>query len=287
MLWRAKQAIISSLRDPKRLYQDLKWALRRMAPTISVPLGAVSSVEMPSNYHLARLLWEGRFEKEAIDFMKRSLRPGMTVFDVGANVGVFSVLASELVGDRGLVHCFEPGEEECLWLHRNKRANRAANLIINRVGVMECEGVLSLHEYAQGLGPFNSFGQTQHRLVRGLAPKKRDVAVTSLDAYAVTSSVDTIDMLKIDVEGAEMSVLRGCERLFADRRCKTIMCELCDSTAAGFNYPAREIPLFLQRHGFTLFHLDGKGGMSLHTVQQKYHYLELVASLDSSGSEGI
>ena len=69
------------------------------------------TVFLRSSQRIERLMWAGAYERDLVALFKRYLKPGMTVVDVGANIGYFSVIAAGLVGDTGSVHAFEPFPE--------------------------------------------------------------------------------------------------------------------------------------------------------------------------------
>lgn len=154
--------------------------------------------------------------RSELAFYVEHLRAGMTVLDVGANVGELTVLFSRLVGDGGAVHAFEPTraadrlETACAALGRR-------NVVVNRVAVGATAGRATLHVYDDEHLSWSSFVE------RPLAdygldvspPEAIEVDVVALDDYCAAAGVDRVDLLKIDVEGAEVGVLRGARGLLA------------------------------------------------------------------------
>lgn len=144
------------------------------------------------------------FEKEFV-FLPRLIQPGMTAVDIGANLGVYSLALSRLVGPQGRVYAYEPTGETRARLERSRDANSAENLEIlgsavadaAREGRMVIGGSSELNylsEAADGAG--------------------EAVRVTSLDIEARRLDWGAVDFVKIDAEGAEKSILRGGQEFF-------------------------------------------------------------------------
>ena len=102
------------------------------AVTLAVP----ESLQSITAYVL--LEQERWFEKE-MDFLRHWLRPGMTVIDIGANLGVYSVPMARLVGQTGHVFAYEPGSEARRLLERNRELNAAVNLDISPLALSDRE----------------------------------------------------------------------------------------------------------------------------------------------------
>jgi FkbM family methyltransferase len=136
--------------------------------------------------------------------LKQLLHPGMTFCDVGANFGIFTLLASRIVGASGSVFSFEPVKENREVLERNIARNNARNVFVSDKAVSDKVGIarifLSKDAGCHSISsePLNSDG------------KFVDVDVTTLAEF---DKIKRIDVLKIDVEGAELEVLSGLGKL--------------------------------------------------------------------------
>ena len=82
---------------------------------------------------IAASIWGTDFEPAERDYVARNLRPGMTVINVGANVGLYALMASRIVGERGAVHAFEPSSESFERLRRNRDMNDCSNLQLSQI----------------------------------------------------------------------------------------------------------------------------------------------------------
>ncbi len=135
-------------------------------------------------------------------FQFSTISPGDTVVDIGANIGVFTVLAAKLAGPTGRVVAIEPHPETARYLRHNVALNGLTNVTVRQVAVAGTAGVMSLHAgdkplFASLLAEVNG-----HR-VRG---KSEDVAVMTVAELLAEEGVRHVDFMKIDCEGSEYSI---------------------------------------------------------------------------------
>lgn len=144
----------------------------------------------------------GTYEEEQTRLFEETIRPGSTVLDVGAHVGYYTLLSSVLVGDGGSVWAFEPHPENCAFLREHARINRCANVRVSEVAVSDASGSARFDfGSGSGTGRLAAAGRVEVRTVR----LDDVVAQEGLAPAAV----------KIDVEGAERSVLEGARETLA------------------------------------------------------------------------
>lgn len=149
--------------------------------------------------------WNGpNYERKESKFIRRHLKPGMIFFDVGSNVGYYTLLAAPIVGQDGKVHAFEPVSEQHADLRANVERNQLQNVVPERLIITDRAGTMEIN-----LGAEDNAGTASVDLVyREDRPTER-VDCTTLDAYLHERGVTRLDVLKIDVEGHEPFVLRG------------------------------------------------------------------------------
>ena len=175
-----------------------------------VTLAVPATLQSITTYVL--LEQETWFEKE-MDFLRHWLRPGMTVIDIGANLGAYSLLMARLVGP-GHVFAYEPGSEARSLLQRNRERNGARNLQILPLALSDCqrEGRLL-------------FGNSSELHALGDSGAGEKVGITSLDDEDVARGWPPPDFVKIDAEGEEERILAGA-RHFLTRHSPLIMFEI-------------------------------------------------------------
>lgn len=142
----------------------------------------------------------GTYEPEQTRLFQQQITAGATVFDIGAHVGYYTLLASVLVGPKGRVCAFEPNPENCGFLRRHVQLNDAANVTVENAAVSNSNGTAS---FAFGTG--SGTGRlAEHGVL--------DVRTVRLDEFCRERKVEP-GFLKIDVEGAELEVLRGADEI--------------------------------------------------------------------------
>lgn len=149
--------------------------------------------------------WNGpSYELKESRFLRRYLQPGMVFFDVGSNVGYYTLLAAPIVGQHGQVHAFEPVSEQHADLRANVERNQLQNVIPNRLIVSDRAGTMEIN-----LGAEDNAGTASVEMVYRENRSTERVDCTTLDSYLHERGVKQVDVLKIDVEGHEPFVLRG------------------------------------------------------------------------------
>jgi FkbM family methyltransferase len=213
-----------------------------------------------AEYHYLR---DGNPETHEARLLERLLGPGMTVVDVGANHGLFSLEAAHFVGPSGRIHAFEPARRTRATLAANLRANGLDDRVeVYPMALGAAPGMarLRIHHEQSGL---NSLADDDIRWNRRrlAADAVEDVAVTTLDDHAAARGLGSIDFLKIDVEGFERDVLRGARGLLGRRGVRWIMVEVGDLTCANARVEPAEVLDELSSHGYRLFAIDADGGI--------------------------
>jgi FkbM family methyltransferase len=183
-----------------RILRPLVNRVVRDVPTsIVVRSGAAKGIRLLIYPRHEKYYWSGTHEEAVQQAVVDILKPGATFWDIGAHIGFFSLLASRLVGDAGRVHAFEPMTENRQRLLTAVELNQGNNLTVHAVAVAGASGEAVLHAHPS---------TTMWTLV----PERGETAgitvpCSTLDELA--QSLESPDLIKIDVEGAEVSVLRG------------------------------------------------------------------------------
>ena len=194
---------------------------------------------------------------------RRLIKKGDIVFDVGANVGYFSILFSVLVGIKGEVHAFEPVDKTFFKFTENlKKWNLRSNIKANKIALSD-ENVEALIYTPNG--DLTQSSLTKHaessswsQGIRGEKIEIQKVTVTTIDAYMKANRVSHINYIKCDVEGAEFSVLKGALGVLSGESRPIILLEFFESWANDFGYDAFDIFDFLKTTGkYSIFHIQG------------------------------
>ena len=183
----------------------------------------------------------------------RLLRPGDGVIDVGANVGYYTLVAARLVGPAGCVHAFEPSPRVLPLLRTNAALSPHANIRVHGVAVTDRSGEITFHV----AGP----DRTGYSSIRDLGSDGQSVTLVRTVALdALLDGLPPVRLVKIDVEGAELLVLRGMEKLLARDRPHLIL-EVDDGFLRELGAGARELCAFLWQRGYGLERIGARGAL--------------------------
>ncbi len=195
------------------------------------------------------------FEVESAEwrFYISYLTEGMIVFDVGAFLGETTLLFSHFVRSNGCVHSFEPNKLAFDRMNSVCRSFNRPNIIINHVAITDKEEEVELKVYDEehlswstiANRPLHKYG------INVEAPIYEKIHSTTIDHYCEKHKISQIDLLKIDVEGAEYQVLKGAKKMFEAAKVKCCSFEFGQTTIDMGNDP-EEILDFFRRSGYTL-----------------------------------
>jgi FkbM family methyltransferase len=144
------------------------------------------------------------------------------------------------------VHAFEPLDEKFLRMVANIELNRASNIVPQRLALMDHPGSLKFIPT-----PNKNSGVGRVTTEEWQGPHCRVEAVT-LDDYCEQHGIDSVDLLKLDVEGAEYFVLQGATKLLASRKSPTIIFEVERVMTLQLNYLPEDLEAFLRRFGYSV-----------------------------------
>ncbi|MDD2921953.1 MAG: FkbM family methyltransferase [Anaerolineales bacterium] len=234
--------------------------------------GAELRITLTANDALApSIFWRGKSEPIFFDFMSKYLKPGMTVFDIGANIGQYTLLASQCVGQNGRVHSFEPADREFSFLQRSIKNNELANIFLQKKAVSNFDGYAPLNIFPDGQGAYNTLGKPSHNVVAQIKADIKEVECVQIDTYVRQSQINNVDLIKIDVEGGEINVLEGAKDLLSREDAPLVMCEFGDETLAGFGNTGRELHECFERLGYQVMEPSEHGDF-LTLVEKRGRY---------------
>ncbi len=185
-------------------------------------------------------------------FYLQYLRERMTVFDVGANIGELTIMFARFA-DEGQVHAFEASGAAFEHLTQICRATGRSNIVLNQAAVMDHEGVASLYVYDAEHSSWNSLARRplENYGITLTAIATEEVKAITIDTYCEKMGVKTIDLLKVDVEGAEYQVLLGARRMLEAKSVRCIVFEFGQTTFDMGNDP-NDIQTYLEQLGYAV-----------------------------------
>jgi len=202
-----------------------------------------------------RMILRGHFEDTEREFVEQFLKPGMVVLDIGAHHGFYSLLASQKVGPQGQVISFEPSLRERRKLLQHLKMNACTNTRVEEFALGESSGTAELYVVSgkeTGCNSLRPPNVSQSTIAT-------NVQVARLDDYVQQHDIKRVDFIKMDVEGAELAVLKGATEFLAREPRPVIFCEVQDMRTRPWGYPALQIVDFLRQRGYR-WYVPSRGG---------------------------
>jgi FkbM family methyltransferase len=219
----------------------------------------------------ARIAVNRTYEPHVVAALRPYLTPGAVVVDVGANIGYYSLLAASCVGPAGKVLAFEPSPENCALIRQSARANHFEQIVVRERAVADAGGTM-------GYGADDSNGQI-NRSISARHPMRVE-AVALDDCLAAEAPINVI---KIDIEGAEGLALRGMRQLL--RRHRPVL--LVEFNPGGLSEASGVEPeAFLDELrglGYALWVVPARGALAA----EAHGNVEIMAAYRASGSNHI
>jgi len=193
------------------------------------------------------LLQWGVYEKDETSLFKELVKKGMTVVDVGANIGYYTLLAARLVGEKGRVFAFEPDPHNFELLCKNVEINGFGEIVVPvQKAVSSKSGKIKLFQDKRNLGG--------HSLSEANVDKYSFIMVdvTSLDDFFKNQS-GKVDLVKMDIQGSEMGALEGMKRVLSESKDIMILTEFWPAGLKNAGSSADAFITKLLEYGFLIF----------------------------------
>ena len=228
-----------------------------------------------SDSFLSQLIYTEVFENTELEFVRHYLRRGDVFVDIGANIGLFTVIAAHVVKESGQVFAIEPVESTFLRLCENLKLNRFANVVALRLAIGHETGTMQMQTSLEGFDAFNTFGVPS----RGDKFMPVNVKVSTLDQLVEEHSLmRSATLIKIDVEGWELRVVEGGRSLFESLDAPTLLVEFTDENAKGAGSNCHELYRYIESFGYSFYVYDSDSCQLIpDPMRSSYPYANLVA----------
>ncbi|HEV8507940.1 MAG TPA: FkbM family methyltransferase [Chitinophagaceae bacterium] len=200
----------------------------------------------------SRAVWLGGFEEAEIVFMRRFIKPNDKVIDVGANIGVHTLIASKLSGNKGSVFACEPVEYIYKRLKENIDMNSASNVQMINKAISDKTGASEITISLDGFDAWNSLGGESNNT--GHHFRKETIETITLDDFINGRglSIRDIGFIKIDTEGWEFNVLKGSTVLMSEDA-PVLMLEYSEEISKNFGFSIVMIFDKLTQYGYSVY----------------------------------
>lgn len=253
------------------IYEKLFHAAFSKEGVVQVPYeGCVFNVPARDITILPSLL-NDCYEKEEIKILRQVLKPGMVFVDIGANIGLFSIIGAKAVGKKGIVYCFEPEPGNYSLLHENLALNRVTNAIPIQLAVGAKKATLKLHIQKNSIGTHSLLQKDAKSIECEL-----NVQVIKLDDYFKLKT-QKVDVLNIDVEGYEPFVLEGAKTVL--RNIQYLLFEYSRADIEA-NYGINKMIKLLNSFPF-IYGIDNRAGSLEPFTSSDFHktkYINILAT---------
>jgi FkbM family methyltransferase len=239
---RLAQLLLGNLRGPTMVKDRFGFAYE------------VPDLREPIAFHL---LINGAYEPDIQDLLLRALPVGGVFIDVGANIGTFAIPAAKRVGLSGCVIAIEPSPEVFEVLRKNVALNNAGNVQLICAAAGASDGDTEFYP-----APVDHFGMGSRAPQFNAAPIT--IHSVTLDAVVRELNLPSIDLIKIDVEGFELEVLKGAVGLLDGEMPPVIVFEFCDWAEARMSRDqVGSAQRFLMDHGFQIWRASDYQGVPI------------------------
>jgi FkbM family methyltransferase len=228
------------------------------------------------NDECSTAVFTGNFEQCEHRFVERFVKEGMTVLDIGAHNGFYTLLVAKNVGPAGKVIAFEPSPRERARLLVHLRLNGFRDRVLVAPEALGRENKESIFFVVQGR---DTGCNSLRRPVVSEPTCEVRVPVTALDTFLAQQNIARVDFIKMDVEGAELEVLWGAEDLLARYPRPVILAELADSRTFSWGYRGSAIYDFLVGKDYRWFAITKEGKLLPYTRTDQFG-INLVAFPD-------
>ena len=239
---------------PRPLRATAQAMIKRLIPE-SLEIEGVRLVLNPDDAVLSGALALGCYERLELQVFKRLLRPGMCVLDVGANIGLFSTVAAASVGPEGRVVAIEPDATNCGFLRQSIERNRFTNLTVVQCALSNRTGTGELF-----LCPDN---KADHRIYGAGARTTREavpIPLTTMDALVREQGLPRVDVIKMDIQGAEALAFEGMGEVLRSNPDIVILMEFWPWGLSQAGSDPGALLRGIRRWGFGVSDLDGDHG---------------------------
>ncbi len=225
--------------------------------------------------YLIESLWDNNpysiyseYEPKSIETVRNNIYKGNTVIDIGAHIGLYSLIFAESVGDRGLVYAFEPEVKNFRLLKKNVKINGYKNITLLKKAVSNYSGKAKIF-----LSMSNSL---DHRIYKSVDHKKAEnISVVKLDQMKDIAS-KPIDFVKIDVQGIEYFVLQGMKKCIQKNVNMKILIEFWPYGQIQAGIKPIDFLNLIKRNKFKIFEIDDNKRTitktNIPTLLEKYTY---------------
>jgi FkbM family methyltransferase len=233
-----------------KLFKEYSDFLKSEKEFIEKKISDGLTIRLFRNANLSQELYCYGFEESEVQFFNRYLKPGDYVLDVGANIGLFTLIACEKVSSSGKVFSFEPSPQTYNWLNENISANSLQNVKAIKSALSDRDGVIDFFISSKGFDAFNSIIKPS----KGNDYIKESVPTLTLDSFVRLENLENkIAFIKIDVEGFEIPLLTGGQGILSSAFAPDLIIEFTESNTKNAGFTCADLYDKIASLGYKLY----------------------------------
>ena len=230
----------------------------------------------------SELYYFKEFEGDTYESIRALMIKGKCFFDIGGNIGLISLMVNQICSGNVDIHIFEPAPDNFELLKSNIEMNGMDNVVLNNVAVSSEDNVtLRMHIYEDQA--YNSVYMLNRVPFKSIV----EVPALSIDGYIEKQGIrpNTIELMKIDVEGYEYNVLKGASRLLTEYSPK-ILCEISHANLIKYGLDPHDVICSLLPYGYKCYVYENRSFrdiLSIKNCELGYKYRNFIFSKEKIG----
>jgi len=227
------------------IFNFLSWQIYKRVTKNTITLNLIPNIKLycqPDSRSASSVLYCGLYDYDDMNFLVRYLRPEDCFLDIGANIGVYSLLAASKI-KTGSIYAFEALPKNYQRLQENIALNQISNIQIYQVAISDQVGEICLNLAEGDSMPFIT-EETNQKTIK--------VSTNTLDNLLDQEVINNLTLAKMDIEGAELLAFKGATSILAQNHPYVWILEINDSVQ-HFGHQKQDVVNFLKQYGYSIY----------------------------------
>lgn len=251
---------------PWPLRQITNWIIKKVLPK-KIRVGSLFLFLNPNDPVVSGALFFNVYEKSESKFIKSICFKGMKALDIGANIGYYSTLISQVAGENGLILALEPDPESYKYLDKTINSFKIRNVLPLPIAASDIKQKLPLFISKDNRGDNRLYQNDQLR-------EEIEVDCLTIDELLEGNNLKTLDFIKIDVQGYEPKVFKGMKKVIKNSEKLILLTEFWPKGIFQAGENPKDFLRMLRKMEFQLFELKSNGSLILLKKENENRLIE-------------